>query len=79
MLFAAAPEIGNAMLEAVAGANEQATLTQLVSNADRASVERDLKTNRIDPQPTSLGVPVERYLLVDHFQRVRVLTAADLV
>ena len=63
MLFAADPEIGNAMIEAVAGANEQATLTQLVSNADRASVERDLKTNRIDPQATALGVPVERYLL----------------
>jgi conjugal transfer pilus assembly protein TraI len=47
----------------VAGTNESATLTQLVSNADRASVERDLKTNRIDPQATSLGVPIERYLL----------------
>ncbi|WP_295441915.1 MobH family relaxase [uncultured Thiodictyon sp.] len=63
MLFAADPEIGNAMIDAVAGANEQATLTQLVSNADRASVERDLKSNRIDPQATSLGVPIERYLL----------------
>ena len=63
MLFAADPEIGNAMIDAVVGANEQATLTQLVSNADRASVERDLKTNRIDPQATALGVPIERYLL----------------
>ncbi len=63
MLFAADPEIGNAMLDAVAGANEQATLTQLVSNADQASVERDLKSNRIDPQATALGVPIERYLL----------------
>ncbi|WP_295412926.1 TraI domain-containing protein, partial [uncultured Thiodictyon sp.] len=63
MLFQADPEIGNAMIDAVAGANEQATLTQLVSNADRASVERDLKSNRIDPQATSLGVPIERYLL----------------
>jgi conjugal transfer pilus assembly protein TraI len=63
MLFAADPEIGNAMIDAVAGVNEQATLTQLVSNADRASVERDLKTNRIDPQATALGVPIERYLL----------------
>ena len=63
MLFAADPEIVNALIDAVAGANEQATLTQLVSNADRASVERDLKTNRIDPQATALGVPIERYLL----------------
>jgi len=63
MLFAADPEIGNAMIDAVAGANAQATLTQLVSDADRASVERDLKTNRIDPQATALGVPIERYLL----------------
>jgi conjugal transfer pilus assembly protein TraI len=62
-LLEADPEILNALIDAVAGANERATLTQLVSNADRASVERDLKTNRIDPQATSLGVPIERYLL----------------
>ncbi len=63
MLYQADPEIMNALIDAVAGQNEGATLSQLVTDADRASVERDLKTNRIDPQATALGVPIERYLL----------------
>ena len=63
MLYRADPEIANALIDAVAGQNAGATLSQLVSDADRASVERDLKTNRIDPQATALGVPIERYLL----------------
>jgi conjugal transfer pilus assembly protein TraI len=63
MLYQADPEIMNALIDAVAGQNEGATLSQLVTDADRASVESDLKTNRIDPQATALGVPIERYLL----------------
>lgn len=55
--------IMNALIDAVGGQKETATLTQLVANADRASVERDLQTNRIDPQAHSLGVPIERYLI----------------
>ena len=31
------------------------------------------------PDTALVAITVERYLLVDHFQRVRVLTAADLV
>jgi conjugal transfer pilus assembly protein TraI len=63
LLYQADPEIMNALIDAVAGQNTSATLSQLVLDADRASVERDLKTNRIDPQATALGVPIERYLL----------------
>ncbi len=56
-------EILNALIDAITGTNPTATLTALVLEADRASVERDLKSNRIDPQAHSLGVPIERYLL----------------
>jgi len=63
MLIQADPEILTALINAVGGENDGAVISQLVANADRASVERDLKANHIDPQATSLGVPVERYLL----------------
>ena len=63
MLLQADPAIMDALSNAVAGQNEGAIISQLVINADRASVERNLKANCIDAQATSLGVPVERYLL----------------
>jgi conjugal transfer pilus assembly protein TraI len=63
LLYGHDAAIMNALIDAVGGQKETATLTQLVANADRASVERDLKTNRIDPQAHSLGVPIERYLI----------------
>lgn len=57
------PEIMQALLAAVAGVDDGSALTLLVAEADRASVERDLRENRLDPDSTALGVPVERYLL----------------
>jgi len=57
------PEILQGLLAAVAGIDDGAALGTLVAEADRASVERDLRENHIDPAATSLGVPVDRYLL----------------
>jgi len=62
-LVDADPEIMQGLLSAVAGIDDGAVLANLVTEADRASVERDLRENRIDPVATSLGVPVDRYLL----------------
>jgi conjugal transfer pilus assembly protein TraI len=62
-LVDADPEIMQGLLSAVAGIDDGAVLGSLVTEADRASVERDLRENRIDPAATSLGVPVDRYLL----------------
>jgi conjugal transfer pilus assembly protein TraI len=56
------PEIMQAMLEAIAGVDRGAMFHTLVIEADRKSVERDLKANHI-PVDSSLGVPVEKYLL----------------
>ena len=53
-----------ANLIAVVGGQEQASIVgTLVANADRASVEQDLRENRIDPNAGALGVPVDRYLI----------------
>ena len=62
-LVDADPEIMQGLLSAVAGIDDGAVLGSLVIEADRASVERDLRENHIDPATTSLGVPVDRYLL----------------
>jgi len=62
-LVDADPAIMQGLLSAVAGIDDVAVLGNLVTEADRASVERDLRENRIDPAATSLGVPVDRYLL----------------
>ena len=62
-LVDADPEILQGLLAAVAGIDDGAALGTLVAEADRASVERDLRENHIDPAATSLGVPVDRYLL----------------
>jgi conjugal transfer pilus assembly protein TraI len=56
------PEIMQAMLEAIAGVDRSAMFHALVIEADRKSVERDLKANHL-PVDSSLGVPVEKYLL----------------
>ena len=56
------PEIMQAMLEAIAGVDRGGILHSLVIEADRKIVERDLKANHI-PVDSSLGVPVEKYLL----------------
>ncbi len=53
-----------ANLIAVVGGQEQGSVIgTLVANADRASVERDLRENRLDPNAHALGVPVDRYLI----------------
>jgi conjugal transfer pilus assembly protein TraI len=62
-LVDADPEILQGLLSAVAGMDDGAVLGRLVTEADRASVERDLRENHIDPAATALGVPVDRYLL----------------
>jgi len=62
-LVDADPEVLQGLLAAVAGIDDGAALGTLVAEADRASVERDLRENHIDPAATSLGVPVDRYLL----------------
>jgi len=56
------PEIMQAMLEAIAGVEQDGTFHRLVLEADRKSVERDLKAHHI-PADVGLGVPVEKYLL----------------
>jgi len=56
------PEIMQAMLEAIAGVEQGGMFHRLVLEADRKSVERDLKANHI-PSDVGLGVPVEKYLL----------------
>jgi conjugal transfer pilus assembly protein TraI len=62
-LVDADPAIMRGLLSAVAGIDDGAVLGSLVTEPDRASVEHDLRENRIDPAATSLGVPVDRYLL----------------
>ncbi|HVP11148.1 MAG TPA: MobH family relaxase [Phycisphaerae bacterium] len=56
------PDIMQAILEAIAGVEHGGVLPTLVLEADRKSVERDLKAHHI-PSDVGLGVPVEKYLL----------------
>jgi hypothetical protein len=51
-LVDADPEIMQGLLSAVAGIDDGAVLGSLVAEADRASVERDLRENRIDSSPS---------------------------
>jgi conjugal transfer pilus assembly protein TraI len=62
-LVDADPEILQGLLAAVAGIDDGAVLGPLVREADRASVEQDLRENHVDPAASALGVPVDRYLL----------------
>lgn len=56
------PEILQAMLEAIAGVDRDGLLAGFVVEADRKSVERDLKAHHV-PLEAALGVPVDKYLL----------------
>jgi conjugal transfer pilus assembly protein TraI len=63
------PEIMQALLAAVAGLDDGAAVGRLVARADQASVDSDLRENRLDPDAVSLGVPLDRYL-VDAMRRL---------
>ncbi|MFE8033857.1 MobH family relaxase [Thiohalocapsa marina] len=57
------PELYGGFLAAVTGVPHSSVLVELVRQADRHSVERDLREHRIAPIDTAVGVPVDRYLL----------------
>jgi len=61
-------EIMAGLLATVSGLDD-AVLGRLVRDADAASVERDLRENRLDPEAVSLGLPLDRYL-VDAMRRL---------
>ena len=56
-------QLYGALLAALTGVAHRSPLVDLVRKADRASVERDLKRNRLAPLDTAVGVPVDRYLI----------------
>jgi hypothetical protein len=64
-LVDADPEIMQGLLSAVAGIDDGAVLGGLVTEADRASVERDLRENRIDPK----SLPPIRTPGIDGYER----------
>jgi conjugal transfer pilus assembly protein TraI len=57
------PAILANLIAVVGGQEESSVVGTVVGNADRASVARDLRENRIDPDAFALGVPVDRYLI----------------
>ncbi|MFB1486834.1 MULTISPECIES: MobH family relaxase [unclassified Thiocapsa] len=57
------PAILANLIAVVGGQEASSVLGTVVGNADRASVARDLRENRIDPDAFALGVPVDRYLI----------------
>lgn len=57
------PEILQVMLSAMGNTDREHVLSRLVIDADRISVDRDLKTHRMSVDENALGVPVERYLI----------------
>ena len=57
------PAILANLIAVVGGQEETSVVGTVVGNADRASVARDLRENRIDPDAFALGVPVDRYLI----------------
>lgn len=57
------PEILQTMLAAIGNADREHMLSRLVIDADRTSVDRDLKTHRLSADENALGVPVERYVI----------------
>lgn len=63
------PAVLHALLHAVSGQGEAETLGRLVTAADRASVERDLREHRLEASAGLLAVPVERHL-VDAMRRL---------
>lgn len=56
------PEIMGALLEAFSGVRTDGPVTKLMIFADRDSVQRDLKTNKLNVDEFAYGVPVERYV-----------------
>lgn len=57
------PKILANLVAVVAGQEQTSIIGALVMKADQASVERDLRENRLDPNAHALGVPVDRYLI----------------
>lgn len=57
------PGLYSGLVAAVTGVPHSSVLVELVRQADRHSVERDLREQRIAPIDTAIGVPVDRYLL----------------
>ena len=57
------PGLYSGFVAAVTGVPHSSVLVDLVHQADRHSVERDLREHRIAPIDTAVGVPVDRYLL----------------
>jgi conjugal transfer pilus assembly protein TraI len=57
------PGLYSGFVAAVTGVPHSSVLVELVRQADRHSVERDLREHRIAPIDTAVGVPVDRYLL----------------
>ena len=56
------PEISRALFETITAANTESVMYRLVGDADRKSVEGDLRANHM-PASASLGVPVEKHVL----------------
>ncbi len=56
------PEIARTLFETITMANTENKMYRLVADADRKSVESDLKANHV-PLNASLGVPVEKHIL----------------
>ncbi|MEA3642308.1 MAG: MobH family relaxase [Lamprobacter sp.] len=57
------PRVYVGFLSAITQVPHPSPLVDLVRKADRSSVEQDLKSHRITPLETAVGVPVERYLI----------------
>ncbi|MFE8032328.1 MobH family relaxase [Thiohalocapsa marina] len=57
------PGLYSGLVAAVTGMPHSSVLIELVRQADRHSVERDLREQRIAPIDTAVGVPVDRYLI----------------
>ena len=63
------PGLYTGLVAAITGMAHSSALVELVRNADRHSVERDLREHRIESIDTAVGVPVDRYL-VDAMRRL---------
>ena len=63
------PGLYSGFVAAVTGVPYSSALVELVREADRRSVEQDLREHRIEPIDTAVGVPVDRYL-VDAMRRL---------
>lgn len=57
------PEVMDQLLKVVSGQGEETEFGKVILWADRQSVSRDLKHQRISPDEFAYGVPVEKYVL----------------